>query len=68
MLEGYLKHKSEKVRVASEEMLNEFSRTKYNDIYESDLEDYDGYSQDENDYEDFETYINEISDDDDLPF
>lgn len=68
MLEGYLKHKSEKIRAASEEMLNQFSRTKYDDIYESDLEDYDGDLQDEKDYEDFETCFDEISDDDDLPF
>ena len=69
MLEGYLKHKSEKVREASEEMLNNFSRAKYDVIYESDTNDCDCDSWEENAYEeDFKIDFNEISDDDDLPF
>ena len=48
-----MKHKSEKVRSASEEMLNEFSRAKYVDLFELHMEDYDCDPQNENVYEDF---------------
>lgn len=70
MLEGYLQHKSDKVRAASKEILKEFALFKYNDLPELN----DDYEDDCND-DNFDLWVedtgdedNYISDEDDLPF
>jgi len=75
MLEGYLKHTSDNVRVAADEVLKEFARPKYNDISGLDLYEYNDEIQDEGAHEDHDSWIveldeedNDLSGEDDLPF
>ena len=71
MLEGYLLHKSDKVRVASKEILKEFALFKYNDSPELDDDEYeDDCTDDNHDSWVVETVEEDyyLSDEDDLPF